>query len=574
MSAKGLCRFVSRRRTLAFQSPKFIVTATETDEVLPALRRVAEGVARGLCAAGYVAYEAAPAFDAALVAHPPSGGALLWFGLYADATEYAGLPVPGEEAPSSLDWAALISESAYRRAMARIREWIAAGDTYQVNYAFALEAAFAGDPENWFARLCHAQRAEYGAFLDVGDGCIVSASPELFFRLDGNRIETRPMKGTRPRGLWFEADRRAALDLAASPKDRAENIMIVDLLRNDLGRIADAGSVRVEALFEVEQYPTVWQMTSTIAAQTRADVPEIFAALFPCGSVTGAPKVRTMQIIREVEPHPRGAYCGAIGWWMPCRRAEFSVGIRTMTVDRCAGTARYAVGSGVTWDSEPQAEYAECRAKAAVLDYCEPSFQLIESFRHARGYWLLDEHMARLEESAAYFGFVYDRAEVARLLQECALDLYDVPMKVRLLLSRDGGIVLERFPLPEPRPLRIGWAKTPIDRRNRFFYHKTTMRSAYDAAAAERPDCDDVVLFNDRDEITETTIANIAVEMEEAWWTPPVACGLLNGAFRRNLLATGILRERVFTRREMAHAAGVRLYNSVRGWMPAIFIDV
>lgn len=569
--AFGDVQFVSRKGLLSFSNPVDVVCVRAVDGVAEALRRVGRGVDAGLHAAGFLAYEAAPAFDPAFAAHPPGPLPLLWFGLY-DAPLPGDLQDCGDDAGAPPCWEALVSGEEFAAAMARIRGYIAAGDTYQVNLTFPLRADFKGGARAWFRRLCAAQRADYCAFIDAGTFQILSASPELFFRLDGRRIETRPMKGTRPRGLWPEADRRAARELAESEKDRAENLMIVDLLRNDLGRVAETGTVRVERLFELERYETVWQMTSTIAAETAATVPEIFRALFPCGSVTGAPKVRTMRIINGLEPHPRGVYCGAAGWWSPGRRAEFNVAIRTVTLDAERGAALYSVGAGITWDSRTEAEHAECMAKAAVLNLNRPPFDLLESLLWEGGYFLLDGHLRRLSESADYFGFVFDAEKVKRFLLDEAVVLAErgVGWKVRLLLARDGACRVESEPAGGGVPVRLGFAADPVDAEGDvFLYHKTTHREAYRRALASRPDCGEVLLWNRRGEVTEASTANVVAEIGGVRWTPPVSCGLLAGTMRESLLEKGEIRERILTKGEIVRAERVWLVNSVRGWVQA-----
>ena len=415
-SAEGTVILASPDRELLLTGPDEVVCAHRLDDVLPCLARVEAGVSRGLHAAGFIAYEAAPAFDAALAAHPPGEIPLLWFGLYRWVRQWS--PEGRREAVFTVgSWSPQVPEDAYLKAIRRIRAYIAAGDVYQVNYTFPLHASFEGDSLGLFGRLCRAQSSDYCVFVNAGRFHVLSASPEMFFDLEGDRLTTRPMKGTRPRGRWPEEDLRLADELARSDKDQAENVMIVDLLRNDLGRIAEFGTVEVEQLFRVERYPTVWQLTSTIAAKTQAPVPEILRALFPCGSVTGAPKVRMMQIARELEPFPRGVYCGCVGWWFPGRRARFNVAIRTVVIDTVPGTATYGVGGGITWGSSPEGEYEECRVKTRLLMHAETDFELLESILFDGEFFLLDEHLDRLAASAAYFDVPVDRGAVAAVLE-------------------------------------------------------------------------------------------------------------------------------------------------------------
>jgi para-aminobenzoate synthetase / 4-amino-4-deoxychorismate lyase len=560
-------------RSFGFAGLRHEVRAERVEEVIPALRAVEEAVAQGKYAAGFVAYEAAPAFEKAMAVRSSAPGLpLVWFGVFAERTQVASLPDAGGGF-SLGEWGEAIAAGEYARDIARIREWIAAGDTYQVNYTLRLRAGFTGDDLALYGRLCRAQQAAYCAYLDLGSHAIVSASPELFFRWSGGELELRPMKGTRPRGRWLAEDRRLAEELLASPKERAENLMIVDLLRNDAGRISRAGSVQVPRLFEVERYPTVHQLTSTIHSRTRpgTTLTEVFRALFPCGSVTGAPKIRTMQIIAEIEDAPRGVYTGAIGMVAP-DEAVFSVAIRTLVLDRAAGEVELGVGGGITYDSEAAAEYRECFAKAAFVRHEPREFELLESLRFEpdEGFFLLAEHLAQLAGSAEYFGFACDPAAVrARLVQ--AADTLREPSKVRLRLARSGQARIESEPLAAAaEPVRVRVAAEPIESRNPLLYHKTTFREPYTRRLAAHPDCDDVLLVNERGELTEATIANLVVDLAGVAWTPPLESGLLPGVFRETLLRDGTLRERVLYPADLFGADAVYLINSVRKWRKAV----
>ncbi|HEX6039244.1 aminodeoxychorismate synthase component I [Longimicrobium sp.] len=567
-------------RSFRFRGPRGVLRADRVEDVLPLLRAVERAVADGLHAAGFVAYEAAPAFDPAFVTHPPDPRLpLAWFALYeareAVRPEYESAPLGDADLGP---WRIDLDEAAYTSRIDRIREWIAAGDTYQVNLTTRLTASFDGDPRILYERLCLGQRSDFCAFVDLGEGrTIVSASPELFFRLDGDGLELRPMKGTRPRGRWPEEDRALAAELAASPKDRAENLMIVDLLRNDAGRVARTGGVRVERMFDVERYETVHQMTSTIRAVPRPDagLADVFRALFPCGSVTGAPKVRTMEIIRDVETAPRGAYCGAIGFASP-GEAVFSVGIRTLLLDAAAGTAELGIGSGVTYDSDAAAEYRECWSKAAFARRAPADFDLLETllWEPDGGWFLLDGHLARLAASAAYFGYRYDEGVIRAGLADFAHVASAHSLRVRLTLDRGGCAEIESAPLQaSAEPVRVAVSADPVDSRDPLLYHKTTRRDAYTRRAADRPDCDDVLLVNERGELTESTIANLVVRMDGALWTPPLDSGLLPGVFRAELLARGEIRERVLRVEDLADAEEIWLINSVRRWRRAELVD-
>jgi para-aminobenzoate synthetase / 4-amino-4-deoxychorismate lyase len=579
MSEQIILHDARRRQWLRFAEPVEVVEARSREEVLPQLRRVERLVQEHrLFAAGFISYEAAPAFDPALHVREESGFPLLWFGLYprADVIE----PPAGSESPSAYqvgEWSPTVVEEDYHATLAQIKGHIARGDTYQVNYTFRLLASFAGDPWALFRDLVRAQEADYPAFVDTGRWAICSASPELFFRLDGSHLVTRPMKGTAPRGRTLAEDEAQARWLYNSEKNRAENVMIVDMLRNDMGRIAEVGTVQVPRLFEVERYPTVWQMTSTVTAATGASIYEIMTALFPCASITGAPKPRTMQIIAALEATPRCIYTGTIGFIAPDRVAQFNVAIRTVLVGRERGRAEYGVGGGIVWDSDAAEEYAECRVKARVLSEKPVAFALLESllWEPGEGYFLLERHLERLRESAQYFGYPVDIDAVVARLKTLSSGLRQGPYKVRLLVARSGEISCEAAHLEAASgaAARVSLATEPVDPSNRFLYHKTTNRRLYERARAGRPEADDVLLWNERGEVTESTIANLVVQVDRDMLTPPVDSGLLPGVFRGWLLDQGLVREQVITREMLRQADRLFLINSVRRWREAVLLE-
>lgn len=590
--------------TLRFDDPVAVVQAHQLAEVPAALDRVDGEVAAGRHAVGFVAYEAAPAFDPALAVHaearrPTSGESLsqtlplVWFGIFDAPTERPSqLGIAAAAAPAH--WRERSSATRFAEAVQAIRDAIQRGDVYQVNHTVRLDVDFDGPTDALYRRLLLAQGPGYGAHIHTGQFEILSASPELFFTRRGERIVTRPMKGTARRGRWLAEDDESAARLAASPKERAENVMIVDLIRNDLGRIAVTGSVTPTRVFEIERRPTVLQMTSTIEAALRegTSTRDIFAALFPCGSVTGAPKVAATQMIASLEDSPRGVYCGAIGHIAPGGDATFSVAIRTLTVEWGADArvrrAEYGVGSGITWDSANAAEHDEVIAKAAILNADLPQFELIETLRLPGGtYARLARHLTRVEESAAYFGFpaadlrrAAERALTAHAaaggasaparVRETAPD--SVAERVRVAISPTGDARVTSTPLAAPvtDPVVVALASSPVRRQNRFLFHKTTHRGVYDRHRAEHPDAFDVLLWNEEGELTEFTIGNVVVELDGTRWTPPRDCGLLAGTFRAELLEAGTVRERVLTRADLERATGVWLVNSVREWVPCV----
>lgn len=568
-------------RGLRFSAPMRVVAATRPDEVIPALRAIEAAVNHHRChAVGFIAYEAAAAFGLAVHAPLPDLP-LLWFGLYETveihddwAAELADRSLTAAYTVGA--WQPALDSAAHERVVHRIKDYLVRGHTYQVNHTFPLRGSFAGDPWAFFLDLAAAQQGQYAAFIDTGPFAICSASPELFFRLDGDRLLAKPMKGTAPRGRTLAEDENRIAELRRSEKNRAENLMIVDMLRNDLGRVAEIGSVAVLRLFEVERYPTLLQMTSTVTARTQVSVAEILTHLFPCASITGAPKARTMEIIRELEPQPRGVYTGAIGFIGPGRRAQFNVAIRTVSIDRQRRQATYGVGSGLVWDSDAATEYAECVLKARVLAARRPPFQLLEAllWEPDGGYFLLAAHLERLANTATYFQVPLDRPNIEAGLTDQARTLTE-PSKIRLRVALDGRFTLEVEPLARearPGPTRVGLAREPVDSNTIWLYHKTTQREVYAAARASRPDCDEVILWNERGELTEASTANLVLDLDGEWVTPPVTCGLLAGAFRSGLLATGQIRERVLTRADLPHARRIALVNSVRRWREAVLV--
>jgi para-aminobenzoate synthetase/4-amino-4-deoxychorismate lyase len=575
-------------RAFRLAGPVGVIEARRPSEVVGALDAAGSAAARGLWAAGFVAYEAAPGLDPELSVHvraaddPFAELPLAWFALFERKEDLPRLE-PGRVDPSGSagsPWRPSVDRATYDAAVEGIRELIAAGHTYQVNHTIRLRAMINGDERGFYRDLCLAQRGGYAAFLDLGRFRVLSASPELFFRIDGERITTRPMKGTAPRGRWPAEDEEIAARLVASSKERAENAMIVDLLRNDLGRICRTGSVEVERMVEAERFETVWQLTSTIEGNLRPEITllDTFRALFPSGSVTGAPKIRTTRIIADLEDSARGPYCGAIGYLAPPGsgepRANFNVAIRTVVLDTQSRTAEYGVGGGITHDSSASGEYEEIVAKARVLTDARPAFGLFESLRHEpdEGFRHLDEHLERLAASARYFGFRFELEAAAAALKH-AVDEVTKPSVVRLTLARDGALSTDVRDLPPAKePVRVALDDEPVDPSDLWLFHKTTRRAPYGRRRERRPDVDDVVLVNDRGEVTESTIANLAVRLDGTWVTPPIDAGLLPGTYRTVLLREGGLIERPVTVDELRGAGELALLSSVRGWRPAVLV--
>jgi para-aminobenzoate synthetase/4-amino-4-deoxychorismate lyase len=560
---------------LRFNAPFQVITTNEINNVLPALRCIEELV-RGhrWHAAGFLSYEASSAFDRALRTHPAGNFPLLWFGLYEKAEEVQ-LPEPDFKEYCLGELVPTVSQLEYGQIIRRIKEYIRCGDTYQVNYTLRLRSSFTGNAWHLFLSMVRAQPSGYAAFINTGRLAICSASPELFFRLDGNHLTCKPMKGTVKRGRTLDEDVSLSQWLHASDKNRAENLMIVDMIRNDLGRVAEVGSVRVPSLFDVEKHPTLWQMTSTVISECSKSLVDILSALFPCASITGAPKIRTAQIIKELERDPRHLYTGSIGYISPDSFAQFNVAIRTAVVDRISHQVEYGAGGGIVVDSDADDEYTEALLKARVLTEQRSDFSLLETLRWTpeENYYLLEYHLRRLADSAVYFEYPLDIERVKRRLHSKAESYNGLPHRVRLLIHQNGAEEIQAAPLSvmEPAsPIRVKMASRPIQSSEVFLYHKTTNRWIYEEALHNSSDCEDVLLYNERGELTESCIANIVVELEGDLFTPAIESGLLAGTFRAYLLEQGKIREKVLYPKDLERCSKIYLVNSVRQWQSAI----
>lgn len=561
---------------LVFAHPARVIEARRVDEVEPAFRAAEQALRDGAHVAGFVGYDAAPAFDPAFAAHASSDTPLVWFGVFDAPRPAAPLAPATDDGTSAREdvWTPDLTADAHGRGVDSVRDAIARGDVYQANYTFHLRARLPAARrrvlQDRYERLAADHRPPYAAFVDTGGWQILSLSPELFFRLDGRRLRTRPMKGTAARGRWLEEDQACAEALRASGKNRAENVMIADMARNDVGRIAEIGSVRVTALCEIETYPTVLQMVSEVEGRLRPEVTlaGVFGALFPAASITGAPKVSATRLIARLENRPRGVYCGAIGFAAPNGDAVFNVAIRTMVVQARTGEATYGAGGGITWDSTAGDEYAEAMRKSEARSPL-PAFDLIETLRAERGVCIrATEHLARLRASAIHCGFRYDGPRIEAALDAHAAGHPRETRRVRLLLARDGRLRVASRPLEPPpeSPPPVALADAPVDRRDWRLYHKTTLREVYERHAAGHPHAFDVVLWNDAGELTELTRANLVVEIDAVCWTPPRHSGLLGGVLRAELLATDAVRERVLSRDDLRRATRVWSISSLRGW--------
>jgi para-aminobenzoate synthetase/4-amino-4-deoxychorismate lyase len=561
-----------------FVEPKEVLCAYDAETARKALNRIAEAGKEGLWAAGYFAYELGFLFEERLERHLPERNEtpLLWFGLYDGPTPFAGLPEAPDGTAENL--APATSFAAYASAFEKVKTYIAAGDTYQVNLTFKAHFQLSGSPLGLYRRLAQSQKTAYGAYINAGDHFVLSRSPELFVSGAGDTLMARPMKGTLPRAPLASQDAADRAALANDEKNRAENLMIVDLLRNDLGRIAEIGSVKVTDLFTVETYSTLHTMTSGITAKRRPDVTmlEILENLFPCGSITGAPKLRAMEIIHEVEPLPRGLYSGSIGYIAPNGDFAFNVAIRTAVID-AAGYGTIGIGGGIVADSLAQSEYEEALLKLRFLSDPAPPVTLIETLKWSpeEGFVLLGRHLARLLASAAYFGLSADGAEATTRLI-AASQVWTAPMRVRLTLS-DGGIEVTSVPLsPNPEKFRFVIANETLDSTSVWLAHKTTNRAFYDSpriAAHDTLGVDEVVFLNERGELTEGSITNLFIERSGKLLTPALSSGLLPGTLRAELIDTGKAQEAILTLADLAAADAIWLGNSVRGLIRAEFLQ-
>ncbi len=557
-------------RWLRFRNPKQVIVARHAQSVADALADADRAVLAGQHVAGFVAYEAAPAFDSAFRVRPDDAFPCALFGVFDApvAVESPALPGPGFlEVVGPLRPS--IDRTTFARAIDEIRAAIRAGDTYQVNYTYRLTGRLRTDPWDLFRSLVHAQAATYAAWVEAGRWAVASASPELFYRRHGDRVESRPMKGTAGRGRPGSRDRDRLKALMASAKERAENLMIVDMVRNDLSRIADAGSVTVPGLFVPEAYPTVWQLTSTVTGRSGAGLSAAFGALFPAASITGAPKASTMSIIERLESTPRRIYTGSIGYAAPDGTAQFNVAIRTALVDRVTGRVEFGVGGGVVWDSFADSEWAETRTKSRILRHAHQDFRLLETLKWSpsHGFALLDDHLGRLAASGAALAFAVDRALVLGMLRDAAARFPRRAMRVRVTVSRDGATEVESRVLGRERRFvrpRLAVAPAAVASVEPFLRHKTTHRDTYDRMLALCPDADDVLLWNEHGELTESCLANLFLDRGDVLLTPPARSGLLPGTLRGRLLADGRAREAVLRPEDLA-TGRVLLGNSVRG---------
>lgn len=546
-------------RWVHFMDPVRDVEVIDAREVLPALRELEQAQGEGLHAVGWIAYEAAPGFDSKLCVHtPPPGTPLLRFTLYRQQVE--GLPLRSAGKCSLSPLVPGLKPEDFRAAVSKIHAAIAAGETYQVNFTYPLTGKFSGDAWSLFRRLRFAQSAGYQAYVEEKDQILICASPERFFWHRDNHIHCKPMKGTAAPGEEHL--------LAVSPKNRAENIMIVDMIRNDLGKVADPGSIIAEPLFEIERFPSLVQMTSTLRATGPTSPVEWVSVLFPCASITGAPKRNTMEWIHKLETGPRGVYTGCIGGFYGDGVTEFNVAIRTATVRPDSGDFRYHTGCGIVWDSDPEAEYRESVLKTEVLFHSPSDFCLIETMRGEPtvGIPLWTRHRQRLLGSAAILGIEVDVREVENRIQSLA---FSESSRVRLTLSTASELTVEVTSAPDPLEEMTFQVDTEVTHSEHpELKHKTSRRRVYQSARERHPETDETLLINERGECIEFTIGNLVMILNGRALTPPLESGGLPGVARAEGVSQQKLEEKILTVADLERAESIYLINAVRGWVP------
>jgi para-aminobenzoate synthetase/4-amino-4-deoxychorismate lyase len=560
---------------VAFGEPIEVLAAHTLGQVKTVLQAVEERSMRGQWCAGYVRYEAAPAFDGALDVHPATGP-LAWFGVHdapllsSEETTHTLLT----DGARRVTWAPGMARATFDTALDRLHQAIADGEIYQANFTARNEGHLHVPPRELFTAMRQAQPGGFAAYIDTGDEQVLSVSPELFFDWHLGHVTTRPMKGTAPRGRTPNEDSARAEALHNSPKERAENVMIVDLIRNDLSRIAKPFSVKVDGLCRVQALSTVWQMVTDVHANTRpgTSLVDVFTALFPCGSVTGAPKVQAMRLIRELEDTDRAVYCGAVGVVRPGGSATFNVPIRTVLAH--GEHVRTGTGSAITSDAAASGEWQEWRHKQTYLSRASQPFELLETLAlHDGVLQHATAHMARMAASAAHFGFVWQPEVVRQTLAALSLHHSKGDWRVRLLLDSAGGPKAEAYALaPTHSPVHLQLASRPlIQADGEFVRHKTTRRAHYDQFSPADVAVFDTVLWNTQGEVTECTRGNIALLLDGLWVTPAADCGLLPGVGRAHWLAQSRVVEAVVRLEDLHRVQALAFVNSLRGWIDAVW---
>lgn len=555
-------------KALQFKNPIKIITTKSSEQILSCLTEVEQAVNDGYYAAGYLSYEAAPGFDSKFTVSNNNQIPLLWFGIY---TEPIKEKLDNNKSFNTSSWKPTVSKEKYYQDIDEIHDYIKKDKTEQVNYTIKLKSMFDGDPFSFYKQMEEAQSANYSAYLNSGDHTIMSASPELFFQLRDSIITTKPMKGTIERGKTYEEDIEKAKWLKASPKNRTENELITKLISEELKQFTIPNTTRTTKAFEIEKYPTLYQMTSTVQGNISPEISivDIFKKLFPAGSITGSPKTKTMKIINSLETEPREIYCGAIGYITPDREAIFNVPIRTVLLDNKTNRLEYGVGGGITIASEKEEEYNEVLTKAKLLTKKRTAFQLLESIGIKNGEFIvLDLHLKRLKKSADYFDFNLQLDEIKIKLHNLIKRHPEHEWKVRLLSSKNGQFSLDTEQIYTSNQKQLVLlADHSINKNDLFLYHKTTYRTIYEAYQVEDDNILDILLWNEDSEITEFTTGNVVIQMNEKLITPPVECGLLPGTFRSHLLKDETITVQKITKNDLLNATKIWYINSVREWV-------
>ena len=564
MHRKTVIDFRALGERYTFTQPIKELKTRNVAEVTALLAQVESYQEQGYYVVGYVSYEAAPAFEEKLAVHsaPLLGEYLLYFTVH-DSVDKSSIPLTYDEVDMPSNWQEVTSKEEYEKAIAQIHHHLRQGDTYQVNYTVQLKQGLSANPFAIYNRMVVEQEAGYNAYVEHDEMAVISMSPELFFEQNDRELTTRPMKGTTKRGLTDQEDLDQAAWLEQDPKNRSENMMIVDLLRNDMNRLSEVGSEHVERLCQVEQYSTVWQMTSTIKSQVRSDVDlvEIFRSLFPCGSITGAPKIATMEIIKNLEPQARGVYCGTIGILLPNGRRIFNVAIRTIQLHK--GQAIYGVGGGITWDSTWESEYREVHQKAAVLYRKQVPFQLITTGKISQKHLLFkEEHIERLRKASRYFAYPFNPEYLRqRIVAECQTCHEEKDYRLKISISKSGDIDFCRQELVPLSPsfchAQLCLQETSL--QTPFAYFKTTYRLHLTVGKQEK------IYHNEKGELLETSIGNLVLQIAGKLYTPPSNLGILSGIYRQQLLEIGQVEEKVLTLEDLAQAEAIYGCNAVRG---------
>ena len=569
------------RHSYLFSDPIAVISCHKLEDVKDAFLELENHISRGYYAAGFISYEAGFSFEETL-GHLKidSDFPLLWFGIYKKPTIFTHKEKldllkdkGGSYAINNLH--SNISKDKYARDIKKIKDFIKKGKTYQVNYTFKYKFDFSGPIYRLYEDLKAKQSVSYSALIKTADHSILSLSPELFFRKYKDHIEVRPMKGTFDRGRDLKEDKCNMDRLKQSLKNRSENVMIVDLLRNDLGRISRPGTVRTKSLFEVERYETLLQMISVVKARLKKDISlyDLFKAIFPSGSVTGAPKISTMKIINSLEGEPRRVYTGSVGFFAPDGRSVFNVAIRTLLIDSKTKKGEMGIGSGIVIDSNTDREFEECCLKANFITKNRRDFRLIETmlWRSEKGYFLLKPHLDRIRSSAEYFNFRFDGKYIARELKLLGRKFKNgQDYRIRLLLDRSGDIKIDFSRINgSNKETRIRLSNKKVFSKEPFLYHKTTNRDLYNNEYKKwnRKGYFDVIFSNEKNQITEGAISNIIVKKGRFYYTPPVTCGLLDGVFRKSLFKKRSfpIKEKVLYKKDIAGSDEVYIVNSVRG---------